>query len=234
MKFFVVCFWFSLAAIVLGSPTKAMVGGRNILAEPTERMPYDAEVEYLESTGTQYIDTGIIPTIDTSAELDVMEVSWVGWAVMLGSATSDNNADSWYFRTGGAGPEYSFRIDGKAIDNAINVPIGIRFMASVNKAFMSVAGITKVVGATAYSSTPTLSLWLFACNLNGRAWTNRLYKGRIYSCRIYDAGTIMRDFQAVRFTNELGQSEGAMYDRVSGQFFLNAGTGAFIIGPDKH
>lgn len=38
---------------------------------------------------------------------------------------------------------------------------------------------------------------------------------------------------AVRFTNEQGVSEGAMYDRVSGQLFRNAGTGAFTIGPDK-
>ena len=37
----------------------------------------------------------------------------------------------------------------------------------------------------------------------------------------------------VRFTNESGVLEGAMYDRVSGQLFRNAGTGAFIIGPDK-
>ena len=44
---------------------------------------------------------------------------------------------------------------------------------------------------------------------------------------------IARDFIAVRFTNEGGVSEGAMFDRVSGQLFRNAGTGAFIIGPDK-
>ena len=44
---------------------------------------------------------------------------------------------------------------------------------------------------------------------------------------------IARDFIAVRFTNESGVSEGAMYDRVSGELFRNAGTGAFIIGPDK-
>ena len=37
----------------------------------------------------------------------------------------------------------------------------------------------------------------------------------------------------VRFTNESSQSEGAMYDRVSGQLFRNAGTGSFVIGPDK-
>lgn len=44
---------------------------------------------------------------------------------------------------------------------------------------------------------------------------------------------IARDSIAVRFTNELGETEGAMYDRVSGQLYRNAGTGAFIIGPDK-
>lgn len=36
----------------------------------------------------------------------------------------------------------------------------------------------------------------------------------------------------VRFTNALGQSEGAMYDRVSRKLFRNAGTGTFTIGPD--
>lgn len=44
---------------------------------------------------------------------------------------------------------------------------------------------------------------------------------------------ILIALKAVRFTNEDGVSEGAMYDKVSGQLFRNAGTGAFIIGPDK-
>lgn len=43
----------------------------------------------------------------------------------------------------------------------------------------------------------------------------------------------MFDAIPVRFTNENGVSEGAMYDRVSGQLFSNAGTGEFIVGPDK-
>lgn len=38
--------------------------------------------------------------------------------------------------------------------------------------------------------------------------------------------------QAVRFTNENGVSEGAMYDRVTRKLFGNAGTGAFVLGPD--
>ena len=35
-----------------------------------KRLPYDAEVEYLESTGTQYIDTGVVGRFDTVVELD--------------------------------------------------------------------------------------------------------------------------------------------------------------------
>lgn len=46
-------------------------------------------------------------------------------------------------------------------------------------------------------------------------------------------GNLIFDAIPVRFTNELGVSEGAMYDRVSGQLFRNQGTGAFAVGPDK-
>ena len=45
--------------------------------------------------------------------------------------------------------------------------------------------------------------------------------------------SVVRDFIPVRFTNEDGESEGAMFDKVSGQLFRNSGTGAFIVGPDK-
>lgn len=50
---------------------------------------------------------------------------------------------------------------------------------------------------------------------------------------IFINAILVRDMIPVRFTNEHGQSEGAMYDRVSGQLFRNVGTGTFTIGPDK-
>jgi hypothetical protein len=73
-------------------------------------------------------------------------------------------------------------------------------------------------------------LYLFnrTSSLNQYPWN-----GKIYSAKIWVESILVRDFITVRFTNELGQSEGAMYDRVSGQLFRNAGTGAFTIGPDK-
>ena len=82
--------------------------------------------------------------------------------------------------------------------------------------------------ATAFSAT--IPIYLFAGS--GSAGPS---KCRISSFDITDIATETKllDIVPVRFTNELNQSEGAMYDRVSGQLFRNAGTGAFTIGPDK-
>lgn len=54
----------------------------------------------------------------------------------------------------------------------------------------------------------------------------------MYSLSIERSGEKVLDMIPVRFTNELGQSEGAMYDRVSRKLFRNQGTGSFATGPD--
>ena len=51
---------------------------------------------------------------------------------------------------------------------------------------------------------------------------------RLYNSVFRDGSELIADFACVRIGDE-----GAMYDRVSGQLFGNAGTGAFVIGPDK-
>ena len=58
-------------------------------------------------------------------------------------------------------------------------------------------------------------------------------KCRIYSLKMYNGADVLQDFIPVRFTNALGETEGAMYDRNSGELFRNQGAGSFIIGPDK-
>ena len=71
---------------------------------------------------------------------------------------------------------------------------------------------------------------MFGCNLYGT-----IAKGyaKIQSCTIWQNGSIVQDLIPVRFTNENGQSEGAMYDKVTKQLFRNKGTGSFVIGPDN-
>lgn len=54
------------------------------------------------------------------------------------------------------------------------------------------------------------------------------FNGEIYSCRIYNNDVLIRDFvPAMRKSDNVV----GLYDRVSGTFFTNAGTGSFIAGP---
>ena len=220
---------------VTAKPTKSSVGARNGIGGSGTALPYDAEVEYLESTGTQWIDTGIIPTIDTICDIDCMSITFVGWGGIVGSCTSDNSADSYYFRQNGAVSVkgYAATVDGKSNVNQILVDDGVKASCHLSKDTFDVNGTIKTLGATAFSVSPSLPMFMFAVNLGGSPWTYRLFKGRVFSCKIYNGNILVRDMIPVRFTNELGQSEGAMYDRISGQLFRNQGTGAFLIGPDK-
>jgi hypothetical protein len=89
-----------------------------------------------------------------------------------------------------------------------------------------------VTGTTTYVDfTFTTSCVIFARNIG--TGVNDYLSGSIYYFTIRRGGKIVMDLHPVRFTNEFGQTEGAMYDRVSGQLFRNQGTGSFIIGPVK-
>ena len=208
---------------------KSMLAARNSISMKSggAKLPYDAEVEYLESTGTQWIDTGIIPDANTGLQLfsaspvntndayiagernDTGNTRWlIGWSAIA----------KWYC---GYGETIISNVDGSPILTSIN------FLGD---------GLFKV-GDSYSNKLPSLSYSpLYNIRLFGSAGVVAAYTSsavKIYSAKISAANILLRDFIPVRFTNELGQSEGAMYDRVSGQLFRNAGTGAFIYGNDN-
>ena len=77
-------------------------------------------------------------------------------------------------------------------------------------------------------------VWLFRSNdTHTKDSSKRNQRTSVKKARIVSMGSVLLDAIPVRFTNENGVSEGAMYDRVSGSLFRNAGTSSFIIGPDK-
>ena len=50
----------------------------------------------------------------------------------------------------------------------------------------------------------------------------------VYYCKIYDNGTLVRDFVPMKDTTS---NAGVMFDNVSGTIFNNAGSGTFTAGP---
>ena len=209
---------------------------------PTPPLPYDAEVEYLESTGTQWIDTGIYGDDNLFASVSCMAT---GQSANVRDVVGANDTSRDVFG-------YSFRI--RIIRNSIvKYSIGRNTTSSYTATVDSVviwhdvtidttSGAKKIFidgiqfGTTLTSTANKMAtkVYLFAQNNDGVA--NDFADGvRVSAFSVKDTttGRMLLDLIPVRFTNELGESEGAMYDRVSGALFRNAGTGAFTIGPDK-
>lgn len=198
-------------------------------------LPYDAEVEYLESTGTQYIDTGL--PISQGYRF-VSNVAFVGKATT--SASRGNFL--WYVQSGFNTFQCSENLitpllssQMPTIDTSGNVFYEIEQRAFAGDKSAAVDG---VVYATLTSSTiVSVQNWNYLLFAGVTAASGgRILKYGYAKCRnfaMYDSNNrALIDLIPVRFTNELGQSEGAMYDRVSRKLFRNAGTGSFTIGPD--
>lgn len=205
--------------VYLGS---ALVWEKQVGPEPL----YDAEIEYLESEGGAYIDTGVIPSSDIRLTIDGFYPSTAGANLVHG--VIDQNESTYrrfhigisngYFQ-GGVGTSYG---------NITNQSMGRRLLIiSGRDSTASVESSGSTSSFTGNSTYPTIPIYLFARNFSGTASNMhdfRLYSADIYS---YSRNEKIMDLIPVR----KGQT-GYLYDKVSGTLFGNLGTGSFILGPD--
>ena len=204
-----------------------MMLGARTAAWSGKALPYDAEVEYLESTGTQWIDTRVNADSNLSVEITMANagtpftnVNPCGVILITPRSRHHLNFDRL------AGICYYFG------NNDISSLISKYHPADAEIFTFKVDAISKTFTVDSFLGTlpndtfdTGLSYWLF-----GRNGTTPPHLGslRIYSAKLWDGNTLVRDFIPVCVG-----SVGYLYDRVSGELFGNAGTGEFVIGPDK-
>lgn len=196
-----------------------------------QRLPYDARVEYLQSDRNQYINTGIgvlNHVISTEIDFAATEVANDRWVFGNYNSQLGNNGNYLIGAYSGwnvyvYGTQYKPSLAQDTARHTVKINVGTKTM--FDSMTLHTGNLKRVTSATSDSS-----IWLFASHKQYR--TAHSLASRIYSCVIHFDGMLVRDLVPVRFTNEQGQSKGAMYDRVSGQLFANAGTGSFVIGPD--
>ena len=198
---------------------------------PTPPLPYDAEVEYLESTGTQWIDTGISMEFPMACDMTFSIDTNYGTTTSIpvfGIRVSTN-------------AKYAFwvsKTDGKLALNYGRYDSG--FAGGDVRSFANVYN----VGAKMYCNdalicdggSPILendsrTLYMFTLNDFGSA-SIRGSRFKIARATISNGSGDQVDFIPVRVGSG-ASAVGYMYDRISGMLFGNSGTGAFIIGPDK-
>ena len=209
-----------------------MVGARTGAWSPRGApLPYDAEVEYLESTGTQYIKTDIIPAIGYTYKMMFRSTGVVSYGYLFGSNWRDDTGTAKFFGLRRLTSQARFQSLGFSI---AKVPYeeDIDYDITINGGEAGDLNKFKLADGRVFSHnskisvSPTLPMNLFAVNNNGGvAFQN---KGRLYLFSIEANSKTILDLIPVRVGDV-----GYMYDRISGQLFGNAGTGAFVIGPDK-
>ena len=214
---------------VTAKPTKSSIGARNGVGGSGNALPYDAEVEYLESTGTQIVDTGYVPQMG-----DV--ISFPANAMSVTAGCIDGAISSTTKRLHGFNVINSVFIGGSGYDlrtSGGQWAYGSEWEIDLEHFTLSFGGATVPIKTDISLPTTTFSFMARHNNMSSPTYDNYKAGSRFRRFRVTRNGVVVVDGIPVRFTNELGQSEGAMYDRVSGQLFRNQGTGAFLIGPDK-
>lgn len=169
------------------------------------------EVEYLESTGIQYIDTNYISNINTKAytEFYVDTIPCGLYSSDSGSSLSTNFSSylsgngKWRFGSGSA-----------------TVPI------SINSLYSSVQDKTGITinennfynyDTSINDFTSTKTITLFRTNTVG-------FKGKIYKFKLYDENKIVRNFVPCYRKSD---NKPGMYDTINNVFYVNQGTGEF-------
>lgn len=184
------------------------------------------QLEYIQSSGNQYINTGVVPTPNTRAVIDAqITAQTAASAAYLGERSGSGGTDKtayelWSMSTG---TNVSSDFFGNRVSKTMST-IGIRVLIDKNKASVTINGST--ITNKAAAGTATLPIFLLASNDKGTAAYG--IAAKLYSCQLYDNGTLVRNF--VPCKNASGAV--GLYDTVGAQFYANAGTGAFTAGPE--
>lgn len=203
--------------------TKAYVGSDVVYNSAPPVLPYDAQVEYLETSGTQYISTGYAPSSITP----IVEFSIYKPAV-----------SSSYYPMGadGSGTNVRFSI-GFLTKNRIQIRIGSQVGLNSTVGWHTIKmdttngeyyldGVKQ--GTSRYKTcTSTMPILLFTSYSESDAVRTILSGVKIDTFKLWNGSTLLLDLIPVR----VGQV-GYMYNKVNNTLLANAGTGDFILGND--
>ena len=172
------------------------------------------KLEYIQSNGTQYIDTGIVPKNNTRVDADCDITYGTDWIMILGSYDT-NKYFSWWANGAKIYAYYGTSNQNVAGENG-------KQTLSANKNIWTAGN--SVMSFSEVSFTANTSIYLFSVN-NGGNYSKASMK--LYSCRIYDNGILIRDYIAAK----LADGTVGLYDKLHGLLYVNVGTGTFEAGP---
>lgn len=211
---------------------------RNLLADLAGggTQPY-TELEYIESDGTQLIDTLITPTISNKLEIDYQLLANTTNTMAFGTrqswtkngffACADNNVigNTWYL-------QFSNKFLKVGTTDTQRHTLIFALPSSTNSNYFDVIEDNNKIGTFIYPSnfSGITPIYLFGAYDGDASGTNKYLCSayKFYYCKIYDGENLVRDYIPVLDSHNVP----CLYDKVSGDFFYNIkeGASAFTYG----
>ena len=175
------------------------------------------KLEYIQSTGTQYIDTLVNIEANKPITLRVVcDCSFNNAGVGNGVGTTISG-NIFYFGTYNGLYCYGLGTVDGVTSVAADTERRIHDLDAVGKK-LTISGKLSLTGLSFATPTASRTFWL-------PQWGQGI---KLYSCQIYDNGTLVRDFIPCQTTDgTIG-----LWDDVNSVFYGNAGTGTFTAGPE--
>lgn len=183
------------------------------------------ELEYIESSGTQYINTGIKINSSDSVKMDIEITSKPSEQIFIFGSTTTGDGERYgvtyipnrnYWRNVLGPNMYNFPTSLGAVGKRTIVKDGGK---------CTIDGVIGDVNSVEFTSSGDFTLF---CQNRDNGEFRLFASMRLYFCQIYRNGSLIRSFIPCKNPeNVVG-----LYDKVSSQFFANAGSGVFVAGPE--
>ncbi|MBR2492016.1 MAG: hypothetical protein IKB64_00930 [Paludibacteraceae bacterium] len=180
------------------------------------------ELEYIQSSGSQYIDTGIYPDGTTKYELKIKNSTRNG--VLFGAYNTTWETGSGLYTNVATSGQYDW-VHYNSNTNTTHVSERDADIL-IDKGRLTING-TMYLNAATKSFTTNRTLYIFAGNMNGKVEQPTAYQ--LCYFKIYNSDILVRDFIPVSDIN----GTVCLFDKVTKSYFYNIGSGTFIAGPEK-
>ncbi len=213
--------------VAINGVLKSLLIGKN----PSRLPDGYTELEYIQSSGAQYIDTGVVleygKVSDVRLVLDFECIGDSGGSTRYIAGTRTAQEKQSFYIVYSANRYFSVGYYNQLFNSS--TPYAARHLLDFNRNVCTLDGAVHTFPA--YNISNSYSIYLGTVNTKGApasASNAASFTGRIYSCQIYKNDVLVRDLVPCK------NSSGAvgLYDLVNGTFCANAGSGSFTAGAE--
>jgi hypothetical protein len=187
-------------------------------------------LQYIQSSGTQFINTNHLATQNTRTIFDYEYLnSSASWAGLFGSDNNPTNNNMGYglFLNG---TTYSCYVSNHTSGGCWNQQVGT--WTQNQRTVLNFTHNKLIINSTAYNlktttfTTSLVPMYLFSFRRSsGNAGVSSI---RLYGCQIWEGDALVRNFIPAKRAKD---SVLGLYDTVNGIFYTNTGSGSFVAGP---